>query len=132
MVKRNTFSGRFKKLDLFAKNIAFREDGGDQFGSVFGALISLMVALVVAAYCLNKFLIMKNYEDTQFNNYSVKNGLSTERFGNDQLQLQIAFSAFENPYDEESYLNSWSNKGHEQYIDYVVTIWTNSQGNWTL
>ena len=102
MVQRNHLVRKFKELDLFAKNIAFREDGGDQFGSVFGAFISLLVTMIVATYGLNKFLIMKNYEDTQFNNYSVKNGLSTERFGNDQLQLQIAFSTFENSYDEET------------------------------
>ena len=102
MVKRNSWERNFKKFDLFATNIAFREDGGDQFGSIFGALISLLVTLIVAVYGLNKFIIMKDHEDTQFNEYSVKNGLSTEAFDNDQLQLQIAFSTFEGDYDEET------------------------------
>ena len=99
---RNKFFRTFKKIDLFATNIAFREDGGDQFGSIFGALISLLVSLIVAVYGLNKFIIMKDHEDTHFNEYSERNGLSTEAFYNDQLQLQIAFSTFEGDYDEET------------------------------
>ena len=85
MVERNNLIRKFRHLDFFARNIAFREDGGNQFGSVFGAFISLIAALIVAAYGLNKFIIMRNYDDTIFNEYSVKNGLSTEILDNDQL-----------------------------------------------
>ena len=56
--------------------------------------MSLLVTLIVATYGANKFIIMKNHDDTQVNDYVVKNGLSTERFYNDRLQLQFAFNAF--------------------------------------
>ena len=87
---------------MFGTNIAFKVDGGDNIGSVFGASISILVALIVTAYGFNKFVIMKYYEDTSYNDYTVKNGLSTETFGNDQLQLQIAFGTFEGDFDEET------------------------------
>ena len=72
MARRNRLIRNFKKLDLFGTNITFREDGGDQFGSVFGALISLLVAMVVAEYGLNKFFVLKERNDTNFNDFSEK------------------------------------------------------------
>ena len=61
MVKRKNFATWFKKVDFFATDVGFRENGGDKFGSVFGACTSLLIALIVASYCFNKFLIMLNH-----------------------------------------------------------------------
>ena len=69
MVNRKTFSAKFKQIDFFATDIAFKENGGNSFGSIFGACISLLIALVVASYGLNKFFIMYNYEDSNFDEF---------------------------------------------------------------
>ena len=69
MIVRKTLSARFKQIDFFATDIAFRENSGNSFGSVFGATISLLIALVVASYGFNKFFVMYNYEDTIFNEF---------------------------------------------------------------
>ena len=70
-------------------------DGNDSYGSYFGTFTSLIIALVLAAYGINKFLIMWNYEDTNFNEFSGKNELSVEEFSNEELQFQIAFAAWD-------------------------------------
>ena len=76
-----------KRIDYFQKDISFRESGGDSFGSVFGAFMSLIVWAIVVLYGFNRFIIMRNYEDTNYMEYSVKNGLSKELVGQDQLQF---------------------------------------------
>ena len=65
----------FKKLDMFSSNVSFRENGGDSFGSIFGACWSMVIIFVVMTYGINKFFIMCDYADTQFNEYTVKNDL---------------------------------------------------------
>ena len=71
MVKIKTLGRQFKQFDFFSKSIALRVNGSDSFGSIFGACTSLIIALVLAAYGVNKFLIMWNYEDTNFNEFPV-------------------------------------------------------------
>ena len=63
-------------FDLFSKNIAFRENGEDSFGSIIGAFISLIILLIVAIYGIKKFIIMLDYGDTNFSEYKVKNALN--------------------------------------------------------
>ena len=63
---------------------------------------SLIIGLVLAAYGINKFLIMWNYDDTNFNEFPVKNELSDREFSNEELQFQIAFLAFDQYYDTET------------------------------
>ena len=58
-------------------------NGSNSFGSIFGACNSLIIALVLAAYGINKFLIMWNYDDTNFNEFPVKNELSDKEFSNE-------------------------------------------------
>ena len=71
-MKKKNLKAKFKSIDFFATDISFRENGGDSFGSIFGAFNSLIIALIVAIYGINKFIIMQNYEETVFNEYSVK------------------------------------------------------------
>ena len=80
MVSSNKFARQFKRIDIFYNNIEFRENKGNNFQTVFGALISLAVALVVALYGTNKFMIMRDYGDTQFNEYIVRDGLESTEF----------------------------------------------------
>ena len=81
MVNRKTLSRTFKKLDLFSTDISFRENGGDSFGSIFGACLSIIIAIVVISYSFINFNVMRNYEDTTFNEYIVKQSISSEEFG---------------------------------------------------
>ena len=60
-------------------------NGEDSYGSVFGACSSLIIALVLATYGVHKFFIMWNYEDTNFNEFSVKNELSDREFSSNEL-----------------------------------------------
>ena len=76
MSKRNKSNIYFSRFDYFQTNIEFRENGGHAFGSVFGAFTSLIISLVVLAYGINKFIIMSKYDDTQYSEYTIKNGLS--------------------------------------------------------
>ena len=39
-----------------------------------------MIALIVATYGVNRFIIMTTHGDTNFNEHSIKNGLSEEEF----------------------------------------------------
>ena len=80
-MKRKDLAAKFKSIDFFATDISFRENGGDSFGSIFGAFNSLIITLIVAIYGINKFIILKNYEDTLFNEYSVKWGLTNDELG---------------------------------------------------
>ena len=53
-------------------------DGRDSFGSVFGACLSLMIAVVIALYGIRKFIVMSNYDESHYDEFSIKNGLSQE------------------------------------------------------
>ena len=75
MVKKITFGDKFKKIDLYSQTIGFRVNGNDSLGSTFGSCISLVMITIVATYGFHKFLVMKNYDDTRFNEYVGKNEL---------------------------------------------------------
>ena len=70
MVKTKPLSTKFKRIDLFATNIAFRENEGDSFGSIFGACSTLLIALIVASYGFKKILVMYDHGDTSFNEFT--------------------------------------------------------------
>ena len=75
MAKNNAFENKFRKIDLYSQRIGFRVNGNDSLGSIFGACISLVMITIVATYGFHKFLVMKNYDDTRFNEYVGKNEL---------------------------------------------------------
>ena len=81
MVNRKTLSRSFKKLDLFSTDISFRENGGDSFGSIFGSCISLIIAIVVINYSFANFIVMREYGNTNINEYITKKSISSEEFG---------------------------------------------------
>ena len=76
MSKRNKLSIYFSRFDFFQTNIEFRENGGHALGSVFGACLSFIISMVLILYGINKYFIMSNYDDTQYSEYTIKNGLS--------------------------------------------------------
>ena len=61
-----------------------------------------MITVLVMLYGLNKFITMSNYDDSTYNIYTDRNGLSDQEFGQDKLGLSIAFGAFSYYYDEET------------------------------
>ena len=87
MARKNTIDSSLKKFDLFSKNISFRENGEDAFGSIFGAVTSIMILFVVGIYGMNKFRIMLDHEDTNFNEYTEKNGLGLEEIDSRKLNF---------------------------------------------
>ena len=87
MAKKTIFGASLKKCDLFSTDIAFRENGRNRFGSIFGACTSLIIVLIVASYGFNKFLIMINYEDTNFNEFIEQNQLSEDELGQEELEF---------------------------------------------
>ena len=76
--------------------------------------MSILVGLTVALYGCNKFLIMNSYNDTIFNEYIVRNGLSDKEFGQEELNFWFAFNAFDNLYDPETDTDVIQNVGFEK------------------
>ena len=95
MKKKRSFGSLFKKLDLFSSNVAFRENGGDSFGSVIGAVVSLAIIVVVAMFAVSKYQIVIDKADTNHNQYVERKQLPEEVIGQDQLQFQFAFGVFD-------------------------------------
>ena len=71
MIKRKTISRYFRKIDLFSKDISFRENEGDSFGSSFGSFLSLIVFFIIGMYGNKKLSILVNREDTKIMDYVV-------------------------------------------------------------
>ena len=78
MVRRKGFGTYFKSIDIFATDVSFKENGSESFGSIFGSMNSLIIVLIAALYGINKFVIMTNFEDTNFSEYTVIKGLTTD------------------------------------------------------
>ena len=54
----------FQKSDLFAQNVAFRENKGDSFTSCYGATISILITIITCVYAANKTIILKERDDS--------------------------------------------------------------------
>ena len=67
---------------------------------------------------------MWNYDDTNFNEFPVKNELSDREFSNEELQFQIAFLALDQYYDTETLQYVREPIQHGEYVNYVVSVWT--------
>ena len=71
------------RIDLFASNVDFKENGGDSFGSVIGSVTSLIIVLLVTMFGIEKFMIVINHQDTNHNEYVVKRALTKDVIGQD-------------------------------------------------
>ena len=63
----------FGAADLFAKDVSFRENGGQSFTSVCGSLVSILIYAVAALYAFNKTRILVQREDTSHTEYTSTN-----------------------------------------------------------
>ena len=68
----------FQKSDLFAKNVAFRENRGDSFTSCYGATISILITIITCVYAANKIIILKERDDSIISQYTAFNTLDEE------------------------------------------------------
>ena len=75
---------------------------------------------------------MWNYEDTNFNEFPVKNELYDKEYSNEELQFQIAFSVYEDYYDAETAEYSRFPVEHGEFINYNVSIWSYDGYKFTL
>ena len=53
------------RLDLFGETINFEIGGNTAHKSCYGLVISLGIFATLLAYGVNKFLVFKDYQDTQ-------------------------------------------------------------------
>ena len=53
-------------IDKYGESATFSIGGKSSYPSIIGTLISILILFVVVPYGFNKFIIMKDYEDTSF------------------------------------------------------------------
>ena len=56
----------FMRVDFFGEKASFHIDGEQSYNSIFGAIISIGIIGTIMAYGINKYKIMKNFEETNF------------------------------------------------------------------
>ena len=64
------------KIDKYGESASFNIAGKSSYPSVYGTIISMLVLAVVIPYGLNKFVVMKSYEDTKFQAITLENEIS--------------------------------------------------------
>ena len=58
------FAQLYKSFDIFDEKPGLTVDGEQSYKSMFGATLSIFMFLLVLVYGVNRFLVMKNREDT--------------------------------------------------------------------
>ena len=58
------FSESIKPLDKFGESISFKVRGHTKFGTWPGILITLVVYTFISCFAIERFLVMKNHEET--------------------------------------------------------------------
>ena len=53
-------------IDKYGETKSFMIAGNDTYPSVFGTLITLIIFIVIVPFGFNKFIIMRDREDTNF------------------------------------------------------------------
>ena len=64
------------QIDKYGESASFNISGRSSYTSVYGTIISMLVFIVVIPYGVNKFVVMKNYEDTKFQAITLENEIS--------------------------------------------------------
>ena len=84
--------GVFTSIDFFGETADFSIEGKRTVKSVFGALISLVIVVVTFVYGTNKFIIMYNRENTDYQTIETEVGLEVDRiFEQTETGAFIAF-----------------------------------------
>ena len=94
MATKKIITDSFKQFDLFSKNSTFRENGRDSLQSIFGAFLSLIVLIFVLAYGIVRIDKLVHKKDTSYSQYIEINSISSDNFGNDELDLHFALFPF--------------------------------------
>ena len=85
-------SDTIMSVDKYGERASFNIAGKSTYPSILGTLVSIIVLVVVIPYGLNKFLIMKEYGDTNFMSISVKNAIDKrQEFDFDETQVNMMF-----------------------------------------
>ena len=72
------------QIDKYGESASFTIAGRSSYPSVYGTIISMLIFTVVIPYGFNKFIVMKNYEDTNFQSITLENAISAyEEIGYD-------------------------------------------------
>ena len=80
------------RIDKYGETASFTIKGRDALPSFCGTLVSVMVLAVVLPYGFNKYLIMKDYDDTSFQSITIENAIDyREEFGFDQTNANYFF-----------------------------------------
>ena len=69
------------RIDKYGEQASFNMGGNSSFSSVHGTLISILVLAIVIPYGVNKYLVMKDRDDTNFESITIENAFdSRQRF----------------------------------------------------
>ena len=109
---------KMMEIDKYGESASFNIAGKSSFPSVYGTLISILVLVIVIPYAINKFVVMRNYEDTNFSSITQEDGTSlNEEIGYEthDLNVILSFMSFrEGPLSHEDL---------EGYITVDAFIW---------
>ena len=78
------------QIDKYGESASFNIAGRSSYPSVYGTIISMLILAVAFPYGVNKFVVMKNYEDTNFQSITLENEISAyEEIGYDQTNFNV-------------------------------------------
>ena len=84
------------RVDLFGTSPAFSIDGHSSYGSLCGAAVSVVIFATVFAFSLRKYEVMTNFEDTRFQEITVKNfHNNAHEFRYEETRFNIAIGVFD-------------------------------------
>ena len=113
---------KMMEIDKYGESASFNIAGKSSYPSVYGTLISILVLVIVIPYATNKFVVMQNYEDTNFSSITLENGTSMKEeigYETHDLNVMLSFMSFAN--------GSYSLEDLEAYITVDAWIWQNPE-----
>ena len=79
-------------IDKYGEQSSFNIGGRNTYRSVFGTFVSMVVLLVVIPYGFNKFIVMKEYDDTSFQSITIENAFEEgEEFDYEETKFNLMF-----------------------------------------
>ena len=78
------------QIDKYGESASFNIAGKSSYPSVYGTLISILILFVVIPCGVNKFFVMRDYEDTNFQSIIIENKVSPyKEVGYEQSNLNV-------------------------------------------
>ena len=112
---------KFMSIDKFAERPGFSVDGSDTYPSLKGTLLTILVIAVVIPFGFNKFLIMRDREDTYFHTITEESLRFEELLSYEETNANVMYN-FKRWIDIE--FESLSMKDLEGYIEVIPMITT--------